>query len=126
MQPWQVNFAHISNEVVSTAYKNWDMFSTCRADPAYMRGTAVRGEQLLKWAEETIDIEAAMKLTTNAVLTSAKYLETVCAAYNCAFDSDSQLKRLDTFQGLLTHGHGTLHSHVTEALLWAKLEMWTC
>ena len=89
----------------------------------YAPNSEPTGEQSLIRAEHTLECEEKIKTAMNAALTSAKYVEIVCAAYNSAFDSDSQLKRLETFHGMLTDGHGTLHSCVTEALLKAKPDM---
>lgn len=119
---WQVNFVRICEKVASTAWlillerSNWGM-------PLHAGTKPLRGQDLLTWAEHTIKREAEIKSSINAALTTARYLEEVCAAYNSAFDSDPQLKRLGTFQGMLTDGHSTLHGCVTEALLGAKLDV---
>lgn len=115
----QVDFLYICQEVADNALANMFDLSV----PSFKGNAGLYGDQLLGWAEETIVCEAAVKSSLNTALTSAKYLKTVCAAYNRAFDSDPQLKRLDTFHSMMTSGHGTLHSLVTEALLEAKLDV---
>ena len=61
-----------------------------------------------------------VKSAVNEALTSSRHLEAVREAYNYAFESDPQLKRLTTFQAMLGRDQGKLHNRVTEALLDAK------
>ena len=75
------------------------------------------GNQLLQWAESVIEAEAYAADSVNAALNSPAYLKIVCAAFSKAFESDPQLKRLDTFHKLLVHPCGKLYERVTEALL---------
>ena len=115
-----MSFSDICEKVDQTALgliklKAWDK------EP--YTSTNMGGEQLLMWAEDIIDRQAEIKAAIMLALTTPMYLAIVCAAYNSAFDSDPQLKRLDTFQSVLTHDHGTLHSRVTEALRGAELDV---
>lgn len=112
-----MNFAHICEEVSRTAE---EIMGACLTQPGAKRPTLLEREQLLVWTEDTFLCEEQIKYCIHAALTSARYVEIVCAAYNSAFDSNPQLKRLETFQGMLTKGHGMLRGRVTDALLRAK------
>lgn len=120
-RPGQVNFPQICTEVACSASGILDGMWRCLSWSDHYN--TIEGTALLIWVEDTIKVEAEVNSSLTAALTSAKYLEIVIAAYNSTFDSDPQLKRLDTFQDMLTNGHGTLHSRVTEAMLEAKRDV---
>ena len=115
----QVDFAYVCKEVAQAALEIMDDLS--RLDvPAFTSTAELEASQLLRWAEDTIATEAQVRWSVNAALSSPKYLQAVRTAYQCAFDSDPQLKRLATFQDWLERDHGKLADRVTEALLEAK------
>lgn len=115
----QVDFAYVCNQVFQAVLEVMNDLSILEAHLLF-NTTELKGSQLLQWAEDTIATEERIRLSIDAALSSPRYLQAVSTAFQSAFDSNPQLKRLATSQDLLAHVHGELANRVTEALLEAK------
>lgn len=115
----QVNFAVICKEVSEAVLEVMSDLSRLEM-PAFTSTADLEASQLLRWAQDTTATETQVRWSVDAALKSTKYLEAVRAAYQAAFDSDPQLKRLATCQDFLLRDQGKLSDRVTEALLEAK------
>ena len=115
----QVNFADICKEVSEAVLEVMSDLSRLEM-PAFTSTADLDASQLLRWAQDTTATETQVRWSVDAALKSTKYVQAVRAAYQAAFDSDPQLKRLATCQDFLLRDQGKLSDRVTEALLEAK------
>lgn len=115
----QMDFAYVCKEVSQAVLEVMDDLS--RLDvPTFTSTAELEASQLLRWAEDNIAMEAQVRSSMSAALSSPKYLQAVQTACQRAFDSEPQLKRLATFQDLLQRDQGKLADRVSEALVEAK------